>query len=149
MNLLPKQLRREERVLVFDPEVEIEVDPDVDKRISLVALSQLDSSFIPLHICRFTEALEKVLTCIAARYTVIEMPRFHRHFSLSVSRGPDGNKTYAVNTRGEQVNDEFRVIVLFDLYGLGWWRNGPMRMVGAKYRRRLWVGPIPASALTK
>ena len=145
MNLLPKQLRRKERVLVFDSEV----DPEVHKPICLVALSQLDSSFIPLHISRFTEALEKILTCTAAQYTVLEIPRLRSRFYLSVSDGPDAKKTYAVITRHERKNVEMRVISCLDLYRLGWWRNGPMRMVGAKYRRRLWVGPIPASALTK
>lgn len=51
MNLLPKQLRGEERVPVFDPEHE-------DCKLSLVALSQLDSSFIPLQMNSFTEALK-------------------------------------------------------------------------------------------
>ena len=54
MNFLPKQLRGEERVPVFDPEV---------GNLSLVALSQLDSSFIPLQTSRFAEALERILTC--------------------------------------------------------------------------------------
>ena len=54
MNLLPKQLRGEERVPVFDPEV---------RNLSLVVRSQFDSSFIPLQTNRFAEALEKILTC--------------------------------------------------------------------------------------
>ena len=50
MNFLSKQLRGEERVPVFDPE---------NCNLSLVALSQLNSSFIPLQTNRFIEALER------------------------------------------------------------------------------------------
>ena len=139
MNILPKQLRGEERVPVFDPEV---------SNLSLVALSQLDSSFIPLQTHRLAETLEKILTCIAAQYTILEIPKFRSRFDIYGSDEPDAAKTYAVVARLKHFNVEMKYISRLHFYRLGWWRAGPMRMVGAKYRR-LWVGPIPASALTK
>ena len=139
MNLLPKQRRGEERVPVFDPEV---------RNLSLVTRSQLDSSFIPLQTNRFAEALEKILTCSAARYAVLEIPRLRPRFDIYGSEEPDGKKTYAVVTRLKHVNVEMSFIGRLDFYRFGWWRAGPTRIVGAKYRR-LWVGPIPASALMK
>ena len=139
MNLLPKQLRGEERVPVFDPEV---------SKLSLVALSQLDGSFIPLQTDRCAEALKKILTCLVAQYAILEIPRLRPRFDIYGSDESDAKRTYAVVTRLRHVNVEMRCISRLDFYRLGWWRAGPMRMVGAKYRR-LWVGPIPASALLK
>ena len=137
MKLLPKQLRGEERVPVFDPEV---------GNLSLVALSQLDSSFIPLQRDRFAEALKRILTCLAAQYIVLEIPRLRPRFDIYGSDEPEAEKSYAVVTSLRHVNVEMRYIARLDFYRFGWWRAGTMRMIGAKYRR-LWVGPIPASAL--
>ena len=139
MNLLPKQLRDEERVPVLDPKVGI---------LSLVALSQLDRSFIPLQIHRFAEALEKILMCIVTQYTVLDIPRFRRDFDIHCSTEPDANKAYAVAASLKQAKKGMKCISRLDFYQLGFWRAGPMRMVGAKYRK-LYVGPIPASALTE
>ena len=140
MNLLPEQLRVEERVPVFDSE---------HHKLSLVALSQLDSSSISLPRNRSAQALKKMLTCLAAQYVVLEIPRLHPRFDIYRSDDPDPKKTYAVVTHHEDENVVgMKWIARLDFYRLGWWRAGVMRMVGAEYRQ-LWVGPIPASALTE
>ena len=145
MSCLPKQLGGEERVPVFDPEV----------GLVIVAVSQLDRSFIPLQINRFTGALEKVLTCIAAQYTILEVPRFRSRFDIDGSHSdidgsaePDAKRTYAVFAHPKDEKEGMSLIAHLKFGSLGWWRAGPMRMLGAKYRK-LWVGPIPESALTK
>ena len=134
MTLLPKSLRHVERVPVFDPE---------DLNLCLVGLSQLDRSSTPQQR-PFREDPEIVLTCLAAQYAVLEIPRLHRRFDIYCSDKLDSKNTYIVVTREEHVRVEMGFLMRLDFYKLGWWRAGIMRMVGAKYRR-LWVGPIPGS----
>ena len=136
MSCLLKQLGGEERVPVFDPQ---------GGGLTLVAVSQLDRSFIPPQINRFTEALEEMLTCIAAQYTVLEVPRFCSRFDIDGSAEPE---TYAIVANQKDLKEGMSLIAHLRFDELGWWRTGPMRMLGAKYRK-LWVGSIPESALTK
>ena len=135
MSLLPKPLRGEDRVPVFDPE---------DRNLRLVALSQLDRTIIPLREL-LARNLENVLTYSAAQYTVLDIPRLHPYFDIYGSNELDTEKTYAVVTRDEHAKVELSFIARLNFYRLGWWRAATMRMVGKEYRR-LWVGPIPESA---
>lgn len=135
MNLLPKQLRGQKRVPVFNPE---------DYSLRLAALSQLDRSFTPLQ-SPFSESLRRMLIHLASQYIILDIPRLHPRFDIYGSNELDTTKTYAVVTRKEHAKVGMKYITRLDFYRLGWWRAGIMRMVGTKYRR-LWVGPIPASA---
>ena len=115
MKFLPKQLRCEERVLLFDPEVHY---------LSLVALSRLDSSFIPLQGNRFAEALQELLTCLAAQYTVLEIPKFHPQVDIYGFDEPDTTKTYTVVTRFKQVEEGMNYISRLSFYRISWGRAG-------------------------
>lgn len=110
MNLLPKRLRSDERVPVFDPEV---------SKLSLVALSQLNSSSILQQTNRFTEALQKILTCIAAQYIALKIPKFRSRFDIYCSNEAGGKKTYALVTSLDHANAEVKQISHLDFSQLG------------------------------
>ena len=86
-----------------------------------------------------------MLTSLAAKYTILDIPRVHPRFDIYGSNEFDTEDTYAVVTRNEHIKLGNSFVVRLHFYRVGLWRAGVMRMVGRRYRR-LWVGPIPACA---
>ena len=87
--------------------------------------------------------MKLTLTYVAAKYIILDVPRFHPYFDIYGSSELDAENTYAVVTRAEHVAAMKSFIARLHFYRLGWWRAGVLRMVGARHRR-LWIGPIPA-----
>lgn len=86
-----------------------------------------------------------MLTSLAAKYTILEVPRFHPRFDIHGSNGLDTESTYIVVTKDEHSEVGKSFVMRLYFYRLGWWRAGVLRTVGKKYRQ-LFVGPMPASA---
>lgn len=86
-----------------------------------------------------------MLTSLAAKYDILDIPRLHPCFDIHGSNELDTESTYVVATRSEHTKVEKSFIVRLHFYRLGWWRAGVLRMIRKRYRR-LWIGPMPACA---
>ena len=84
-----------------------------------------------------------MLTSSAAKYTILDVPKFHPRFDIHGSNGLDAENTYAVVSRAEHASAVKMFVVRLHFYRVGWWRAGVLRLVGGRYRQ-LWIGPMPA-----
>lgn len=86
-----------------------------------------------------------MLTSLAAKFIILDIPTLHPKFDIHASNGLDTESTYIVVTRNEDTEMGKSFMVRLHFYRLGLWRAGILRMVGKRYRQ-LWVGPMRACA---